>query len=249
MEPTFHMKSANRFFSDALLLTALMTLFLWSCKKDSASSAAATTVTVDVAADAVTEAITPESAGMVMQTETAVVIVNDNDLSCGVESDTSFSGTNVQGAAVTYSYALSSNRLLTCNNSVPSSFQFNFLGKSAYDTPRISSNDSSNAQFTVTGLEPGASQFLLNEKYVRNGSEASNVGNKASFSSTIIIQSSNIVVDKSTQQIVSGSASVNISGATSDGKSFSYSGTITFLGNKQATLVLGDGNSYSIVWS
>jgi hypothetical protein len=186
---------------------------------------------------------------MVAQTETSVTIMTSESLSCGTESDTSISGHNAEGAAVTYNYALSWGSLLTCSNMVPTQYQFNFSGKYSYDAPRISSDDSSMAQFTITGLEPASSQYIFNQTYTRDGSQVSKVRNKRSFSSKISIVSSNIVVDKSTQQIVSGTASVSISGAGSDGRSFSYSGTITFLGNKQATLVLGNGNTYTIQWS
>ena len=156
---------------------------------------------------------------------------------------------NAAGAAITYSYAYSSNRLLTCNVGVPSTFQFNFTGKNSYSAAYISSDDSAQGNFNVTGLNPGATQYVFNASYIRNGSETSKVRNQYTFTSNINIQSTDLTIDKSTQQIVSGTATVSISGAASNGKSFSYSGTITFSGGKQALLVLGNGNTYTITWS
>ncbi|WP_162847030.1 hypothetical protein [Mucilaginibacter gracilis] len=49
-------------------------------------------------------------------------------------------------------------------------------------------------------------------------------------------------------QILSGSATVAISGSSTSGKSFTYNGTITFLGGNKATLVLNSGASYTIQW-
>jgi hypothetical protein len=57
------------------------------------------------------------------------------------------------------------------------------------------------------------------------------------------------VTPESADQILSGTATVSISGSTSGGKSFSYSGTLTFNGSQTATPVFGNGNSYSISWS
>ena len=245
MKPIFNAKNGMM----ALFMTAGLAITATSCKKDASTASATPAVTVDDAADAVTEAVTPESAGMVAQTQTAVIIVNTSNLDCGQERDTAFGGQNSSGAAVTYSYAFSSSRLLACNNGIPQQFTYAFSGKTSYDAPRISSADSSQAQFSVTGLQAGANQYVFNESYVRSGSETSKVRNKQSFASKITIQTSDLTVNKSTGLIVSGTASVSISGSASGGASFSYSGTITFLGNKQATLVLGNGNTYSIIWS
>jgi hypothetical protein len=231
-----------------LIFALFITTAIVSCKKDSTASSS-TTVTTDDAADAVTEAVTPESAGVVAQTQTATVVISTGSFECGVESDTSFSGQNTAGAAITYSYLFSLNRLLTCNTGIPQQFAFAYSGKTSYDAPRISSDDSAQAQFTVTGLQPSASQYVFNQTYTRKGSETSKVGNQLGFTSTITIQTSNLTVDKSTQQILSGSATVSISGATTSGKAFSYTGTLTFNGNKQATLVLGNSNTYNIIWS
>src|ERR1700760_2982651 len=86
-----------------------------SCKKSNSGftgSSTTDTVTTDDAANAVSDAVSPASAGFVAQTQTTVVIINTGDLDCGVAKDSSFSGQNSAGAAITYSYAYSSNSLL-----------------------------------------------------------------------------------------------------------------------------------------
>lgn len=241
----------KKLICSTLLLGLTVVAMLPACKKSNSTGTGSTadTVTTDDAANAVTQAVSPESAGMVAQTQTTVVIINTNDLDCGVEKDTAFSGQNATGAAVTYSYSYSSSRLLTCSMSIPSTFQFNFSGKTNYSAAYIASSDSAAGQFSVTGLNAGAADYVFNTAYIRVGSQTSKVRNELTFTSTINIQSSNLTIDKSTQQIVSGTATVSIVGAASNGRSFNYSGNITFLGNKQATLVLGNGNSYSIIWN
>lgn len=229
-------------------LIGALSIITPSCKKDS-TSGTTTTVSPDDAADAITEAIVPESAGMVAQTQTATVIIITGNYDCGIEKDTAFSGANVSGAAVTYNYAFRSTRLLSCNNGIPASFAYTASGSSSYDAPRVSSADSTSAQFSVTGLQPSASQYVFTQTYIRNGSENSKVRNKIGFTSNITIKTTNLTVDKNSGLILSGAASVSISGSATNGKSFSYSGTLTFSGNKQATLDLGNGNTYTISWS
>jgi hypothetical protein len=251
MYSTIQLKQTKRFVLPVIIFLALV-LATFACKKSnstSGSSSTTDTVTTDDAANAVTDAVSVESAGMVAQTQTTVVIINEDDLACGVQNDTAFSGQNVAGAAITYNYAYNSSRLLTCNVGVPSTFQFNFSGKNSYSAAYIASNDSATGNFNVTGLSPGATQYVFNASYIRSGSETSKVRNQYTFTSNINIQSTNLTIDKSTQQIVSGTGTVSISGAASNGKAFSYSGTITFSGGKQATLVLGNGNTYQITWS
>lgn len=235
-----------------MLIFIGLALATFSCKKSNSSAGSSSTtdtVTTDDAANAVSDAVSPASAGFVAQTQTTVVIINTGNLDCGVAKDTSFSGQNVTGATITYGYAYSANSLLTCNVGVPSAFQFNFSGGNSYSAVYLASDDSVKGNFNVTGLNPGATQYVFNASYIRNGSETSKVRNQYSFTSKINIQSTNLTIDKSTEQIVSGTATVSISGAASNGKAFSYSGTITFSGGKQAVLVLGNGNSYQIIWS
>ncbi|MDR3716039.1 MAG: hypothetical protein P4L51_24810 [Puia sp.] len=260
MKPTIQLKINARVLSATLLLIASLFVALSSCKKDSPGSTTSSTVGVDDAADAVIQAVTPESAGMVSQTETAALVLNNSAITtitssstvvsaCGITADTVFAGSNASGAAITYSYSYGSSRILSCKNDIPQQFEYGYTGKWSYDAPRISSNDSANAQLTITGLPADSSQYTFNGSYVRNGSETSKIGNKLSFASTITLNVTNLGIDKNTDEILSGTASVTINGSTSGGKSFSYSGTLTFLGNKQATLVLGSGNTYSITWS
>lgn len=215
-----------------------------SCKKDSGGSSS-DAVSQDDAAETITQAVTPESGGMVAQVDNSVTITANYTLPCGESFDSSISATNPVGSLITYSFNLAWNWMLKCSTA---EFDFNFKGSSMYDAPRMSSNDSSNGSLKITGLETSKTNYVVNTSYVRNGSQQSKILNKNSFTSKINIASEDIMVDKATQEIISGTASVSISGASTSGKSFSYDGAITFNGNKSATLVLGNGNTYSISW-
>ena len=70
------------------------------------------------------------------------------------------------------------------------------------------------------------------------------VNAKETNSETTIVLT-DIQVNKSTEQILSGTATVSITGSLASKGDFSYSGTITFNGAGLATLVLGS-KSYSV---
>jgi hypothetical protein len=112
----------------------------------------------------------------------------------------------------------------------------------------MSSDDSSSGGFVLTGLAPAAPAYVLNTTYTRDGSQVSKIARNYSFTSKLIIKSTNINVDKTSFKILSGTATVTVSGASSSGKSFNFNGTITFNGDNKATLVLNSGASYNIQW-
>jgi hypothetical protein len=219
-----------------------------ACKKDNNNS---DDISDDEVAEAVTQSVSGSSGGMVVQTESTARMAGTGSTSftCGQTKDTTIAGVSAAGATIVYSYSLNFNRTLTCANGVvPSRFQSNFTGTCTYTAPRMSSNDNSTAQLTVTGLEPSSTAWTVNSSYVRNGTQQSKVRLQRSFSSVITITSSNIVVDKATQKIVSGVAAVTFDGTGSGGTKVSRGATLTFLGNSKGTLTLKNGSSYSIQW-
>jgi hypothetical protein len=108
----------------------------------------------------------------------------------------------------------------------------------------MTASDTSNAQFVLTGA---TSSYMLTANYTRAGTATSKIG-KYTFHSTLNMQSSNIAVDKTTHEIISGSATVALVTTSDSGKEFDFSGTITFLGDKKATLALTNGGTYNFQW-
>jgi midasin (ATPase involved in ribosome maturation) len=229
-----------------LLVTSGLGLGLYSCKKDVAATPV--TVTEADAAELTTNAVVPTSGGFAVQVNSSVSIYKNVALSCGVKKDSTISKSSASGVTPAYSYNLSWNYMLTCAGIVPSQLTFNFTGSSTYDGPRMSSDDKSTGGFVLTNLQPTASTYTLSSTYVRNGTQTSKIARKYTFTSNLSITSSNVAVDKTTLKIVSGTAAVTLNGTSSSGKSFSFSGTITFLGNNKANLVLNSGASYAINW-
>ncbi len=228
------------------LCAIVFSILSTSCKKSSDTSS--TTVTEDDAVEIVARSVDPSTGGLADQVNNNIAIIQNYSGYCGLQKDSTISH-SASSTLVSYSYALHWGWMLTCSSlSVPQRFDFAFTGKSSYDAVRMSSNDSSIATATVTGLEPTSSQYTFNQSYTRKGSQVSKIRNQNSFTSTATLTSTDIKVDKGTKKIASGTASINITGASTSGNSFSYNGSITFLGNNTATVLLNSGTSYTIQW-
>lgn len=238
-------KSNYRTITNLALVILSAGIFLISCKKDSADDES---ISNEDIAEAVAQSMAPTSGGVVAQTDIAVDIAINKHLACGATKDSVITGQSLPGSAITFFYRHELNRTLNCSEGVPSSISLNYKGKTTYATLRMSSNDSAWAEGLLTGLQPSSTTLVLNQEYVRKGSQQSLVGRKRSFTSTITINSNDITVSKSTRKILSGTATVQFEGKTSGGISITRGGTITFEGNQKATLRLNNGGEYALSW-
>jgi hypothetical protein len=232
-----------------VILVALGT-FVISCDNDD-TSVSNEALTEEEAVEIVKSTLARQSAGLDETTyaysksyEEEYQVNSECNTMVQDDYDYDYNGNFVQAD---YSYAW--DFTLTCNAfSIPQSTEFNSSGNGNYTTPKLSSNDSSSLNSTVTGLQPTASEFVFNGTFERIGTQeySSNFINKtlaSEFKATI----SSITVSKSDYQITSGMASFTLTG-TSNGTPFSYSGSITFNGNNTATLTI-NGNNYDIDWN
>ncbi|PZR27970.1 MAG: hypothetical protein DI535_08505 [Citrobacter freundii] len=234
----------------AAILCAAGILFFTSCTKDhSTDNNDSTTVTEQEAVDVMTAGVSAESGGLAEQTDNAArVAAESSRIGCGQTIDTTYAGQNQPGAVITYNYSVHVNRSLVCNAGVPQKYNFALDGHSVYSTPRMSSDDNTTASFTIEGFQPGSSVYTFNQQYERNGTQQSKVRQQRTFTSKLVITSTDVKVDKSTRMIISGTAAVQLSGTVSGGKTVNFSGTLTFLGNRKGLLTLGNGNTYNIQW-
>lgn len=238
----------NKFTTrNVFMITAMLfstTILFSACKKESTDE----TISDEEVVEAITQSVSASSGGLVTQTETTASLTSNNTLACGGSKDSTISGQNLPGAVITYNYSLNFHSSLVCAFGIPSQFNASFTGTSSYTALRMSSIDKCNGQMVVTGLAPSASNYVLNANFVRNGTQQSSVRYQRSFTSTITITSANITVSKSTMKIISGSATVQFDASASGGANVSRGGTITFLGNNEATIKLNNGGVYNIKW-
>ncbi len=231
-----------------LTITATSAMLLFSsCKKDN-NNDQATAVTEDEAVEVMSQGVSNQSGGMAAQTESAAKVTTTSRLNCGETSDTIIAAQSLSGAVIRYNYNVEITRALTCENNVPSTFAFTYAGTNSYDAPRMSSNDNTTAAFTISGLQPSFADLTFNQTYTRNGTQQSHIRQQRQITSQLVITSSAVIVNKATQKITSGTATLQFTGQVVGGASVSYGGTLTFLGNNTGTLVLNNGNTYNLNW-
>jgi hypothetical protein len=227
----------------ALLVAAGLSISIYSCKKD--NSSVDTAVTEADAAELATNAVVTSTGGLALQINSSVAVYKTVTFTCGAQKDSSISKSSVSGAVPAYNYSLKWSYLLNCSSN---QLTANFSGSSSYDGLRMSSTDNSTGSFILGGILPATAPYTLNTTYTRNGSQTSKIGRNNTFTSNLSITSTNVTVDKTTLQILSGTAAVSISGSSTSGKTFNFNGTLTYLGGNKATLVLNSGAAYAIQW-
>lgn len=213
----------------------------------------ATATTEEDAADIVAASLGNSAAtyGFSAQAADAATVANGEAItsSSGAKGNATLAETTVtkvdNTAPYTYNYTFKFTETIT-NDSLKS---FVYKMNGVYDAPRMSSNDSANANWTVlssNGNGPTGGTATVNGTYNRDGSQTSKVRNKNIFTSKIILTTTNLVVDKATKVILGGTASLTVTGNNTNGNSFSYAGSITFNGNGQATLQFANSRQFAI---
>jgi len=120
------------------------------------------------------------------------------------------------------------------------SMVFRYTSRGDCRTPYLVSTDSVSAVLKFTHITTQDSEYVVNGNYTRKGSHVLKTREKHQFTSIITDTLENINVNRATGQVDFGIAIINVSGQASDGASFSFSGTLTFTGYRQATLIMND---------
>ncbi len=160
----------------------------------------------------------------------------------------SFSNSNTIGDR---SWTISSNWswTLNCdaqNNSI--SFDLDGNGTLDFDGPNLSKDINRTHDFNITGIEPASTEWIYNANHTRNGLIQSNIGNQNSMTTNLVYGSTDIVVSKSTEQIVSGTFEVDFTATLPNGNTVIRGATVVFNGNQTATVILENGNTFEVSW-
>lgn len=250
--PLLRSKSALYF----LCVAAGISVFAPACKKDDKESSSPAVSQAEVAT-AVSSAVT--NGGIVAQTEQAALTANGylnaRKAAKATGDDCGYTNTDeikfasepnsVPYFSIDYTYSV----VLTCaTDQTYKSFDFAFAGKTVMTTEKLSIADTSAAKFSVTGLDDASKSLVFNQAFDNRAGLISKDASVQSFYSVIKYTATNVTVDKTTLQIVSGSAAVKITGTNAAGKSFSYEGTITYKGSRKAVFTITGGSSFDLQW-
>lgn len=163
-------------------------------------------------------------------------------LQCGIAFDTSFTRSS-NSTAGSYMYGDDLNFTLSCIAGAPDSLNVTQEMHGSYALSQISGTDGSTAQLVVKQLQPAYSSIIINGTYIRTGTDSSKIGTKPTFSSVITYTLSNITLDKTTQKITGGVATVGITGFSNTGVAYQNSGLLTF--DKNGVTLTLDGNDFT----
>jgi hypothetical protein len=165
---------------------------------------------------------------------------------CGTVKSDSISRQSNAGSAVTFNYKLKYNYTVDCNkNSQPDSLSGMLTYSGSFSGPKLSSSNSGSSVFTVNGLLPTVTDFVVNGEFKRAGSFSSKVDTTNHGNSNIGVVINSLTILKHSRNIVSGNAAISVTGDVPKKGSFSYTGILVFNGNGTATLTL-NGTVYLI---
>ena len=134
----------------------------------------------------------------------------------------------------------------TCNNGVVNGYTTNDNLSIAYSIPTLALTYKIGENLTLLTLDPSDpnSNFSLNGTLSSNGGYQFKTGTQRSGTEIYNYTLTSLIISPVTGDIISGSAAFTTSGSGPRGV-WSYQGTITFLGNHQATVTIG-GKSYNV---
>ena len=231
-----------------LIAGLLFGILFTSCEKDDDNN---TIILNDEAAEIIANSLSTSSYGFASQIEDAAELADSiyeekkeavKNLK-SVNADSTFTITSPPDSRVTYEYTVSYSYGIQMNGIQPEFF-FNFTTNGEYTAQRITSSNQSQGELIVSNLTAGSNNYLLNGSCSRTGSQTVTIEVQREFSSTINFNMEDISIDKTTFEMLGGSAEVSITG-TSNSASFDMQGSIVFNGNKSATLTI-NGVVYEI---
>lgn len=164
---------------------------------------------------------------------------------CGMTRSDTISRQNSRDSAFSYSFHLTYNFMVDCNNNVPDSLSSNLTWNGSFTGPNWSNSNSGSSIFGVGGLLPTDTAYVVNGQFKRSGSFNSKTDTAKNGNNSVNIAVSNLLVKKHSRMIEGGTATFSIAGTTPKKGSFSFTGTIVFNADGTATVTI-NGTVYTV---
>jgi hypothetical protein len=221
----------------SILLLAALIIAMTGCKKNEETPIL--DATTEEAAAIMATSFCTGNAGTMTQVEDAVELANTQALKSALY-DSSFTIASAPGASITYQYQVNySYGFVGANN-----YQLAYDAAGTYNSPSVSASINAEGSMTVTGFISGDA-YVVNGISGREGTFSMKIGNNNSITGSVSSTVTNFRYSKTTGLCESGTATVIVSGSTSTGRSFSFTGTLVYLGNYTASLTLS-GKTYTV---
>jgi hypothetical protein len=213
-------------------------IFFVGCQKDTV--APEITITETDAADVLGSALASSSKGLIWQLGIGAEVADSGEIPLLGKISAAPIETTVtkQGSFGGYSYLYTA-RYRYEFSLLNDSLSFQYWLRGSYSTPRISADDSVWAGLMITQFL-GRDSCMINGTYNRSGTHTLKIREQKQFTSQITATLTNVVFDKVTKRALYGNITVTVSGESSTGNTFSYSGVLSIYGNEQVFLILND---------
>jgi len=217
-----------------------MAILMTSCKTDD-DVIVSNEITEEDAVEVVENAVAQESGGLTEQIETTIVIADfadpEQNPMCGLSFDSTLLQTNQSGSVILYNYEYQWTWNVQCDIlQTPEQFDFYYEMDGWCNAPRLESLDYGFNDFSISGLNSASEVYVYSGLYQRYGNIGFKTGFQTTIDSELTIEISEIIISKTTGEILEGSGSVSFIGKSSNGQSVTFEGTITFEGGDTATL-------------
>ena len=169
-----------------------------------------------------------------------------SNLACGASKTDTFTRKSQPGSAASYLYKLSYTRKLNCNvSSQADNFSSTLTFSGNYSTSNVSLSNSGTTALTIGGLTQTATVYAINGEYKTSGTFKIKRDTTNTGTASVDIILKNLVTNKTTQIINSGTGTMILTGSTIKKGDFTYNGSIVFNGNSMATMSI-NGATYNV---
>jgi hypothetical protein len=225
----------------SFLLVSIAMIFA-SCDKDDETPQIQ--ISPEEAASLIATSLGADQGGLQGIFADAISVVNEvtdpntggRQIACGASDNTIFTYASEQDETPSYSFNYDYGWTLTCSGDAPSQVNINLSYDGSMESPDFTFSYEGNSGFTVTDIM----QDILTVNGTHNQAATYNLsseGQQYSGTDTFSYVLTDIKVSKTTSDVQSGTASVQLSGITNRG-AYSISATIVYNGDGTATITI-----------
>jgi len=221
--------------SSIILLVGLSATFS-SCSEDEESTQDENVESI-TAEEAAEEIATSISTDVVNVTEDADELTKDAEGDCGEEFSTQVDK-DLETLYSSYDLSIDYGYTLACTDGDSSSLTYDYTSEYAVDAVRFATAGSSTGSLTASGLEGDSTVYSVSGELESTHNVIGKGNNARNFDSNLIGTLEDIVVDKETLVIQSGTAEYLVIATSSTGSEVLYNASLTFNGDGTVTIII-----------
>lgn len=172
---------------------------------------------------------------------------NPNANTCGFIDTVIITRSNATTATRHYNYTVNSIREVVCQNNQPFEFKITSSFSGNYVGPKLESSGSGTYNGSLSEINSSATEYHYVGSTSRTGNGTVKTKRGGEVDSELSL-SSDVYIDKTSEMITRGTTTFSLTGNGSKGRDFEYTGTVTYNGNKNVTIVI-NGNTHNITYN